>query len=142
MLALSVSHGALNSGKIKMKLVKEEELSICNPLKWSGFLSVLDLSSVCLCFVYCYYKSYDTVLKCLISSLSQENFLLLIQRQVIYYFVTIVLSLQLHFRHNHCVPFVFCLEKKVNEKRKLATSPKCKENKKRANYHIHYHLYY
>ena len=58
MLALSVSHGALDSAKTKIELVKEEALNICSPLKWSGFLCVLALSSVCLCFVHCYYKSY------------------------------------------------------------------------------------
>ena len=59
LLALSVSHGALDSGKTKMELVKEEALNICSPFKWSGLLCVLALSSVCLCFVHCYYKSYD-----------------------------------------------------------------------------------
>ena len=56
LLALSVSHGALDSGKTKMELVKEEALNICCPFKWSGFLCVLALSSVCFCFVHCYYK--------------------------------------------------------------------------------------
>ena len=37
LLALSVSHGALYSGKRKMELVKEETLNICSPFKWSGF---------------------------------------------------------------------------------------------------------
>ena len=49
--------------KTKMELVKEEALNICSPFKWSGFLCVLALSSVCLCFVHCYYKSYDVMLK-------------------------------------------------------------------------------
>ena len=63
MLALSVSHGALDSAKTKMELMKEEALSICSPFKLSGFLCVLALSSVCLCFAHCYYKSYDFMLK-------------------------------------------------------------------------------
>ena len=54
LLALSVSPSALDSGKTKMDLVKEEALNICNSFKWSGFLCVLALSSVCLCFVHCY----------------------------------------------------------------------------------------
>ena len=38
LLALSVSHSALDSGKTKMELVKQEEaLSIFSPFKWSGF---------------------------------------------------------------------------------------------------------
>ena len=44
LLALSVSHGALDSGKTKMELVKEEALNICSPYKWSGFL--------CVCLLY------------------------------------------------------------------------------------------
>ena len=43
------------------------------------------------------------------------------------------------FRHNHYVPHIFCSEKnKVNKKRKLVTSQKCKESKKRATYSIHH----
>ena len=41
LLALSVSHGALDSSKTKMELVKEEALNICNAFKWSDFLCVL-----------------------------------------------------------------------------------------------------
>ena len=63
LLALSVSHSALDSVKTKMELVKEEALNICSPFKYSGFLYVLALSSVYLCFVHCYYKSYDVMLK-------------------------------------------------------------------------------
>ena len=44
LLALSVSHGVLNSGKAKTELVNEEALNICSPCKWSGFLCVLALS--------------------------------------------------------------------------------------------------
>ena len=62
LLALSVSYGALDSGKTKMELVKEEALNIC-PFKLSGFLCVLALYSICFCFVHCYYKSYDAMLK-------------------------------------------------------------------------------
>ena len=56
LLALSVSHGALDSGKTKIELVKEEAVNICSPFKWSRFLCVLALSSVCFYFVHCYYK--------------------------------------------------------------------------------------
>ena len=44
LLELSVLHGALNSGKTKMELVKEEALNICSPFKWSCFFSV--------CFIF------------------------------------------------------------------------------------------
>ena len=63
LLALSPSYGALDSGKTKMELMEEEALNIFSPFKWSGFLCVLALSSVCLFFVYCCYKSYDAMLK-------------------------------------------------------------------------------
>ena len=53
LLALSVLHGAPDSDKSKMELVKEEAVNICSPSKCSGFLHVLVLSSVCLCFVHC-----------------------------------------------------------------------------------------
>ena len=33
LLGLSVSHGALDSGKAKMELVKKEALNICSPFK-------------------------------------------------------------------------------------------------------------
>ena len=56
LFALSVSHSGLDSSKTKMDLMKEEALNICNPFKWSGFLRVLALSSVCLCFVHCIIK--------------------------------------------------------------------------------------
>ena len=34
LLALSVSHSALDSGNTKMELMKEEALNICSPFKW------------------------------------------------------------------------------------------------------------
>ena len=44
------------------------------------------------------------------------------------------------FRHNHYVPLIFCSEKnKVNKKRILVTSQKCKKvNEKGATYSIHH----
>ena len=50
LLALSVSHGVLDSGKTKMVLVNEKALNICIPFEYSGFLCVLALFSVRLCF--------------------------------------------------------------------------------------------
>ena len=67
------------------------------------------------------------------SSSSQENFLLLIQRQFIYYFVTIKLSLRLHLDKIIMSHLIFGSQKyRKNKKRKLVTSQKYKENKKRA----------
>ena len=47
LLALSVSHGALDSAKTKMELVKEV-LNICSPFKWSGFLTLFVFFSLLL----------------------------------------------------------------------------------------------
>ena len=81
----------------------------------------------------CYSTKY-----CLISSLSQETFILLVRRQFIYYFVRTVFP-STPFRHNHCVPLIFHSAKnKENKKRKLVTSQINKESKKRATYSIHH----
>ena len=63
LLALSVPHAALDSGKAKIELVKEEVLNIHCSFKLSGIFCILALSSVCLCLVHCYYKRYDAMLK-------------------------------------------------------------------------------
>ena len=41
MLAISVSHNALNSNKTKGELVLNEAINICTSFKWAGFLCVL-----------------------------------------------------------------------------------------------------
>ena len=51
LLELSVSHGALDSGKTKMELVKEEALNICSRFKWSGFACLLYLQFACVLFI-------------------------------------------------------------------------------------------
>ena len=132
LLALSVSHSALDSGKTKMELVKEEALNICSPFKWSGFLCVLALSSVCLCFAHCYYKSYHAMLKYKIM------FNQLIKPREFPSFNSATIHLLI--RHNHYVPLIFCSEKnKVNKKRKLVTSQECKKgNTKHATYSTHH----
>ena len=63
LLVLSVPHAALDSGKTKIELVKEEVLNIHCPFTWSSILCMLAFSSVCLCLVHCYYKKYDAKLK-------------------------------------------------------------------------------
>ena len=125
LLALSVSHGALDSGKTKIELVKEEALIICSPFKWSDFLCVLALSSVCLCFVHCYDKSYDAMLKyktMFNQLIKPREFPFLIQRQFIYYFITVAMSLQPHLGIIIMSHLYFCSKiYKVNKKRKLVT---------------------
>ena len=52
LLALSVSHAALDSGRTKITLVKEEALIICSPFKWLDFLREFALSSGFLRFFF------------------------------------------------------------------------------------------
>ena len=140
LLALSVSYFALDSGKSKMELVKEEALSICNPIRWSGVLCVLDLSSVF--FVHCFYKSYEAMLKykIMFNELIKPRKCPSFNSNTVYFlFCSNSIIPSTPFRHNHYVPFIFCSEKnKVNMKRKLVTSQKCKESKKRATYSVHH----
>ena len=56
-LAISVSHNALDTNKTKGELVQREALNICSAYRWCGFLRVLALSSVSLSTVQCYYKN-------------------------------------------------------------------------------------
>ena len=139
--ALSVSHGAFDFGKTEMELVKEEALNICSQFKWSDFFCKFTFFSVCLCFVHCYCKSYDTMLKDKIT-LTQ-----LIKPKECFSFNSETIHLLFcnnstvsttPFRHNHYVPLIFCSEKsKVKQKLKMVTSQKCKGSKKRATYSIH-----
>ena len=43
-LAISVSHNALDSNKTKGELVQNEAINICTSFKWAGFLCVLGLA--------------------------------------------------------------------------------------------------
>ena len=131
LLALSASHGALDSAKTKMKLVKEA-INICSPSKWSSSLCVLALSSVCLCFAHCYYKSYDAMLKykIMFNQLIKPREFPSFNSEIIHLlFCNNSIVPPTPFRHNHYVPLIFCSEKnKVNKKRKLVTSQKMKRN--------------
>ena len=115
LLALSVSHGALDSGKTKMELVKEEALNICSLFKWSGFLCVLASSSVCLCFVHCYHKSFDAMLKykIMFNQLSKPREFPSFNSETIHLlFCNNSIALPTPFRRNHYVPLIFRSEKK------------------------------
>ena len=46
-LAISVSQNALDSNKTKGELVQNEATNICTSFKWTGFLYVPGLASVC-----------------------------------------------------------------------------------------------
>ena len=125
-----------------MELVKEEALNICSPFKCSGHLCVLDLSTVCLCFVHCYYKSYGAMLKykILFNQLIKPREFSSFDSEIIHLlFCNSSIVPPTLFRHNHYVPLIFCSEKnKVNKKRKFVTSQKCQESKNFATYSIHH----
>ena len=72
------------------------------------------------------------------SSSSQENFPLLIQRQFVYYFGTTELSLPPRLDTIIMYHLFFVWKKKENKKHKLVTLQKSKESKKRVNYSIHH----
>ena len=113
-LASSVPQGALDSGKTKMKLVKEEGLNICSSIKWSGFLCVLALSSVCLCFVQCYYISYDTKLKykIMFNQLMKSKEVPSFNLETIHLlFCDKSIALSTPFRHSQYVPLIFLSRK-------------------------------
>ena len=114
LLALSVSHSALDSSKIKLELVKKEALNICSTFKWSGFLCVLALLSVYLCFVHCYYKSYDAMLKCKMFNqlIKQREFPSFNGETIHLLFCNNSIVPPTPFRHNHYEPLSFCSEKK------------------------------
>ena len=126
-----------------MELVKEEALNICSSFKGSGFFCVFSLSSVCLCFVHCYYKSYDAMLKYKImfnQLIKPREFCSFNSERIHLLFCNNSIIPPITFRHNHYVPLIFCSEKnKVNKKRILVTSQKCKKVRaKGATYSIHH----
>ena len=117
------------------------------PFKWSDFLCVLALSSVCLCFVHSYFKRFDTILKykTMFNQLIKPgkcpffNWFYLFFKTIYLFFCNSSIVPPTRFRHNHYVPLMFCSEKnKANKKRKLVTSQKCKGSKKRAIYSMHH----
>ena len=130
LVALSVSHGALDSGRAEMKLVKEEALNICSSFKWPGFLRVLALSSICMCFVHCYYKSYDAILKntimfnvLMLKRVKSRGFPFLNLEAIHLLFCNNIIVPPTLFRHNHYLPLIFCSGKnKLNKKSKSVTS--------------------
>ena len=111
-----------------MELVKKEALNIRSPFKWSGFLCVLALSSVCLCFAHCYYESYAAMLeyKILFNQIIKPRKFLSFNSETIHLlFCNNSIVPPTPFRHNHYVPLIFCSEKnKVNKKRKFVKKVK------------------
>ena len=113
LLVLLVLHGAPDSDKSKMVLVKEEAVNICSPFKCSGFLHVLVLSSVR--FVHCYNQSYDTMLKYKImfnQLINPREFPSFNSETIHSLFCNNSVVSPISIRHSHYVPIIFCSEKK------------------------------
>ena len=120
-LAISVSHSALDSNKTNGELVQNEAINICTSFKWAGFLCVLGLASVCSSSVQCYYKNTGSILKYKLTNVTM----------VIYLALATVRKLvstcepPVPFMHNHYVPLIICSQKnaknKGNRKHKLSS---------------------
>ena len=98
-----------------MELVKEEALNICSPFKLSGFSCMLALSSVCLSFVYCYYKSYNAMLKykIMFNQLIKAREFPSFNSDIMHLlFCNNSIAAPHTFRHNHYVSLIFYSEKK------------------------------
>ena len=110
-LAMSVSHDSLDSGKIKAELVKQEAMHICDAFKWSGFLCVLALASVCSSRVQCYYKNIGSLVKyrLIFSQLISPRLLNQGNTESIHLlFCYSGIDVPVPFKHNHYVPLPFC----------------------------------
>ena len=98
-LAVSVSHNALDTNKTKGGLAQREALNICSAYRWCEFLCVIALSSVSLSTVQCYYKNSGSPLKyrLMFNQLIQPRLAnCLSSEKSTCYFVTIFLSPQYH----------------------------------------------
>ena len=118
LLVLSVSDRALDSGKIKMELEKEEALIICSPIVR---LIVCAYYIFCLYFVPCHYISYDATLKYIImfNQLIKPRQFPSFNSETIYFNSETILFCNNSivppnsFRDNHHVPLIFCSETKI-----------------------------
>ena len=105
---------------------KKHSIFVCSPFKWSDFLCVLALSSVCLCFAQCYYKSYDVMLKykVMFNKLIKPRKFPSFNSETIYLlFCNNNIVPPTPLRQNHHVPLDIGSQKyRKNKKRKLVTS--------------------
>ena len=100
-LAISVSHNALDSNKTKGELVQNEAINICTSFKWTGFLCALGLASILK------YKlmSSQLIEPRLINPFSTEKIHLL--------FCINTFEPPVPFMHNHNVILIICSQKKM-----------------------------
>ena len=108
------------------------------------FLPIPPQNVSCLCFVHCYYEGYGAILKYKIMCnqlIKPREFHSLNLETIHLLFCNNNIVPPSPFRHNHYVSLIFCSEKnKVNKKRVLVTSQKCKESKRQLTYSIHHFL--
>ena len=113
-LAISVSHNALDTNKTKGELVQREALNICSAYRWCGFLCVLALSSVSLSTVQCYYKNSGSPLKyrLMFNQLIQPRLANYLSSEKIHLlFCSNLFELPVPFSHNHYAPLIMCPKK-------------------------------
>ena len=126
-LAISVSHSALDSNKTKGGLVQNKAINICTSFKWAGFLCVLGLASVCSSSVQCYYKSTGSILKYKLSFsqlIEPRLFNPFSSEKIHLLFCSNTREPPVPFMHNHYVSLIICSQKNAknegNRKHKLS----------------------
>ena len=118
-LAISVSHNALDSNKTKRELVQNEAINICTSFKWAGFLCFLGLASVCSSSVQCYYKNTGSILKykLMFSQLIEPRLFNPFSTEKIHLlFCNNTCEPPVPFMHNHYVPLIICSQKNAKNK--------------------------
>ena len=135
-LAISVSHNALDTNKTKAELVQREALNICSAYRWCGFLCVLALSSVSLSTVQCYYKSFGSSLKyrLMFNQLIQPRCANYLSSEKIHLlFCSNLFEPPVPFCHNHYAPLIMCPKKNTpNKKCKIPSASLTAEKSKKS----------
>ena len=125
-LAISVSHNALDTNETKGELVQREAYNICSECRWCGFLCVLALSSVSLSTVQCYYKNSGSLLKyrLMFNQLIQPHLANHFRSEKIHLlFCSNLFEPPVPFSHNHYAPLIMCPKKNTpNKKRKIPSA--------------------
>ena len=127
-LAISVSHNALDSNKTRGELVQNEAIIIRTSFKWAGFLCFRGLASVCSSSVQCYYKNTGSILKykLMFSQLTEPHLFNPFSIEKIHLlFCNNTSEPPVPFMHNHNVPLIICSQKNAKNKgnRKNRLSP-------------------
>ena len=117
-LAISISHSALDSNKIKGELVQNEVINMCISFECAGFLCVLGLASGCSSTVQCYCKNTGSIskYKLMFNQLIEPRLLILsVLKRFLCCFATALVSLQFLL----CiitVPLIICSHKNAKNK--------------------------